>query len=81
MVSDEEITAEALAFSRRNRQRIARERTDRERYVPEAQPVSIFMAGSPGAGKTEISRSMVSFGSSWMFRTSCGGSSRSTAIR
>ncbi|MHB8392792.1 MAG: zeta toxin family protein, partial [Acidobacteriaceae bacterium] len=24
-------------------------------FVPEAHPVSVFMAGSPGAGKTEIS--------------------------
>ncbi|MDX1464825.1 MAG: zeta toxin family protein [Halomonas sp.] len=59
MVSDEEITAEALAFAKRNRQRIARERTDRERFAPEEHPVSIFMAGSPGAGKTEISKEYV----------------------
>lgn len=59
MASDEEIQADALAFARRNRQRIARERTDRERYAPETRPVSIFMAGSPGAGKTEISKEYV----------------------
>lgn len=59
MASDEEIQAAALSFAKRNRQQIAREWTDRERYAPEEQPVSIFMAGSPGAGKTEISKEYV----------------------
>ncbi|MHB1943395.1 MAG: zeta toxin family protein [Acidiferrobacteraceae bacterium] len=34
---------------------MARRLTDHTLFVPEAHPVSVFMAGSPGAGKTEIS--------------------------
>lgn len=59
MSCDGDIQAEALVFARRNKKRIARKRTDRERYAPEERPVSIFMAGSPGAGKTEVSKEYV----------------------
>lgn len=52
---DERIEEEALAFARANKKVIARRRTDRSLYLPEADPVSVFMAGSPGAGKTEAS--------------------------
>ncbi|MGY6564674.1 MAG: zeta toxin family protein [Halomonadaceae bacterium] len=59
MASDEEIIAQAVAYARSHRQRIAREKTDLERYPREERPISIFMAGSPGAGKTEISKEYV----------------------
>ena len=28
-------------------------------YVPDVHPVSLFMAGSPGAGKTEVSKRLI----------------------
>ncbi len=59
MASDEEIIAQAVAYARSHRQRIARAKTDPERYPREERPISIFMAGSPGAGKTEISKEYV----------------------
>nr|WP_300313296.1 zeta toxin family protein [Halomonas sp.] len=59
MASDEEIIANAVAYAKQHKQRIARERTSLEDYPPEERPVSIFMAGSPGAGKTEISKEYV----------------------
>ncbi len=59
MVDEEKITGNAVAFARRNKKRIARERTDPRRYEPEERPISIFMAGSPGAGKTEIAKEYV----------------------
>ncbi|GAB2721593.1 zeta toxin family protein [Halomonas garicola] len=59
MSCDGDIQAEALVFARRNKQQIARKWTDKVRYAPEEQPVSIFMAGSPGAGKTEVSKEYV----------------------
>lgn len=34
---------------------IAKRLTDTEKFIPEDNPVSVFMAGSPGAGKTEAS--------------------------
>lgn len=45
----------ALEFARKNKKEIAKRLTDKTRYLPEDEPVSVFMAGSPGAGKTEAS--------------------------
>lgn len=52
---EQQIEAEALAFAKANRRAIAKRLTDKTIYLPEANPVSVFMAGSPGAGKTEAS--------------------------
>lgn len=49
----------AIQFARKNKQKIAKSLTDRDKYPPEEYPVSIFMAGSPGAGKTEVSRALL----------------------
>jgi predicted ABC-type ATPase len=54
-VNDEQIAQQALSFARSNKKQIARKLTDKSIYMPEAEPVSVFMAGSPGAGKTEAS--------------------------
>lgn len=56
-LTEEEIRVsdEAVRFIRENRTRLARELTDPTVYPPESEPVSVFMAGSPGAGKTEAS--------------------------
>lgn len=45
----------ALEFARANKKLIARRLTDPEIFLSEENPVSVFMAGSPGAGKTEAS--------------------------
>lgn len=50
-----EIQREALEFARANKKAIAKKWTNPDIYFPEKQPVSVFMAGSPGAGKTEAS--------------------------
>jgi len=42
-------------FARANKKAIAKRFTDVARFTPEDEPVSVFMAGSPGAGKTEAS--------------------------
>ena len=57
MLTQEEkkIEEEALAFAREHKKEIARRLTDPNRFIPEDDPVSVFMAGSPGAGKTEAS--------------------------
>jgi UDP-N-acetylglucosamine kinase len=49
----------ATEFARRNKKAIARRLTDPSTYPPEEQPVSVFMAGSPGAGKTEASKALL----------------------
>ncbi|WP_425299792.1 zeta toxin family protein [Pseudomonas asplenii] len=48
-----------MRFARSNKKSIARRRTDKNLYPAEEAPVSVFMAGSPGAGKTEASIALV----------------------
>lgn len=56
MTPDEKRIAQAaLEHAKKHRTEIARRLTDPTIFVPEANPVSVFMAGSPGAGKTEAS--------------------------
>ncbi len=55
MNNEQEIADAAIAFARREKKAIAGRATDPKIFVPEAAPVSVFMAGSPGAGKTEAS--------------------------
>ena len=54
-VDEEKIESEALDYARAQKKVIARRLTDRNTFATEADPVSVFMAGSPGAGKTEAS--------------------------
>lgn len=53
--AEQRIIDAAMDFARANKKTIARRLTDRTIYLPEDDPVSVFMAGSPGAGKTEAS--------------------------
>ena len=50
---DEEISERAAQYAKENYKTIVKQAT--EKFDPEENPVSSFMAGSPGAGKTEIS--------------------------
>lgn len=58
-MTDEEIKLNAIAFAKKNKVRLARELTDPVEYTPDKFPISVFMAGSPGAGKTEFSKSVI----------------------
>ncbi|TWD49517.1 zeta toxin [Pseudomonas sp. SJZ131] len=49
------VSAQAVSFARANKKTIGTRRTNQAIYPPEEAPVSVFMAGSPGAGKTEAS--------------------------
>ncbi|QXI19479.1 zeta toxin family protein [Pseudomonas hamedanensis] len=51
----------AIRFARSNKKAIGKRLTDQGKYPPEKEPVSVFMAGSPGAGKTEASLALLSF--------------------
>lgn len=58
---DEEILqSNAIAFAKKERKHIAKELTDPSKFRPEETPISVFMAGSPGAGKTEFSKNIIS---------------------
>ncbi|WP_122544540.1 zeta toxin family protein [Pseudomonas viridiflava] len=46
---------ETIKFARQNKKAIGRKLTSLDLYPAEDQPVSVFMSGSPGAGKTEAS--------------------------
>lgn len=49
------IEDQAIAVAKANRTAIARRLADTKTFPGENNPVSVFMAGSPGAGKTEAS--------------------------
>ena len=53
------IKIEANAFANTNKKSIAKEITNKDLFLPEENPVSVFMAGSPGAGKTESSKNLI----------------------
>ena len=54
-----EIRDAAIAFAKKNKQAIAMELTVKETFPADQNPVSVFMAGSPGAGKTEASKALI----------------------
>lgn len=58
-MTDEEIKSKAVEFAKKNKVSIARKLTDPLKYAPEINPISVFMAGSPGAGKTEFSKNLI----------------------
>ncbi len=54
-MDDKKIKHEAMSYARKIKKEFARQFTSRSVYPSEKDPVSVFMAGSPGAGKTEAS--------------------------
>lgn len=59
MDETEKIKQAADEFARSNKKLIAKEMTDTLKYAPDEVPFSVFMAGSPGAGKTEVSKALI----------------------
>ena len=57
--NEEKIRLTAIEFAKRNKNQIATRFTDIEIFKPDEMPVSVFMAGSPGAGKTEYSKNLI----------------------
>lgn len=58
-MNDEEITSQALEFARKHKKLLASELTNPNLYQIDDFPISVFMAGSPGAGKTESAKNLV----------------------
>lgn len=56
---DKAIQSKALSYAKENRKAIAKGLTNPDIFPSESQPVSVFMAGSPGAGKTEASIALI----------------------
>ncbi|HTV50399.1 MAG TPA: zeta toxin family protein [Steroidobacteraceae bacterium] len=60
MTEDElKIQAEAVAYAKAHKRVRCAALTDPKIYPPEENPVSVFMAGSPGAGKTEAAKEII----------------------
>ena len=58
-MTPEELEQQAITFAKSNRTRIARKLTDKNEFPSDIRPVSVFMSGSPGAGKTETSKAFL----------------------
>lgn len=58
-MTQKEVKAAAELYVKRNKVRIAKELTDPKTFPPSDMPISVFMAGSPGAGKTEFSKRLL----------------------
>ncbi|MFA5763961.1 MAG: zeta toxin family protein [Candidatus Paceibacterota bacterium] len=56
---EDEIKKCADEFARKSKKDIASKLTNTKSFPPEEFPVSVFMAGSPGAGKTESSKNLI----------------------
>ena len=60
MASDHnDMSEKASRQAKENKTKIAKRRTDPQVFLPDQEPVSVFMAGSPGAGKTEASKALL----------------------
>ena len=60
MSEDEiKISESAKEFVKQNKDSLIKKFAAPEQYKPVSNPISLFMAGSPGAGKTEVSRSLI----------------------
>lgn len=60
MIINEALEMEAAqTFAKKNRKRIAKEFTDPAVYLPDGSPVSVFMSGCAGAGKTEAAIELI----------------------
>jgi hypothetical protein len=56
---EQKIQDEAIAYAKKHKHARCAELTDVNLYPPEELPVSVFMAGSPGAGKTESAKEII----------------------
>jgi len=56
---ESKISEEAIEFARTNKKEIAKRLTNLEQFPSDEIPISVFMAGSPGAGKTESAKNLI----------------------
>lgn len=59
MVTEEEIRSRAIAYVKASKKQIKKKFADPFLYPKSDRPVAIFMSGSPGAGKTEVSKQLI----------------------
>lgn len=56
---NEEITATAIEYAKRNKTQLVQTIADPSVYLSQDVNLAVFMAGSPGAGKTEYSKALI----------------------
>jgi len=56
---DQNQSEEAEIYIKEHKKELIARFADLEKYCPVEHPVSLFMAGSPGAGKTEVSKRLI----------------------
>jgi len=56
---DIKLQNKAVKFIKDNKKLLINKFANPEIYTPRKEPITIFMAGMPGAGKTEISKGLV----------------------
>ena len=59
LIIDEAVSKKAVDFIRANGKELIKKFCDEKIYIPTLNPATYFTAGSPGAGKTEFSKSMI----------------------
>ncbi|MDD3487160.1 MAG: zeta toxin family protein [Candidatus Moranbacteria bacterium] len=57
--NEQEFIEKAEAYIKNHKNELIKRFANLEKYCPVENPVSLFMAGSPGAGKTEISKRLI----------------------
>ncbi len=60
-MNEEEISKKAVKYINKNKELLIERFANSMDHVPEELPMTIFMAGSPGAGKTEFSKELAEF--------------------
>ncbi len=58
-MDEAKIKKQAQQWARANKKRLKNHFCDPSQYAPQTTPATIFMAGTPGAGKTEFSKSLL----------------------
>src|ERR1700722_5950860 len=59
MEDDQQLIDAAYQYIKDHKHELIERFADPKIYKPDNQPVSLFMAGSPGAGKTEVSKRLI----------------------
>lgn len=58
-MDERDLSKEAAQFIRRSKKELITNFADLKKHPQDVKPASVFMAGSPGAGKTEFSKNLI----------------------
>jgi len=58
-MTEEELSEQAFEWIKKNHQEVIDKFANAKDHIPDISPTTLFMAGSPGAGKTEVSKRLI----------------------